>query len=105
EAQDRAAAEQNGTGAEPIHHHAPALAMPMEIKLNVIANAMSVRDHPVAADIGCRNTGSEKIEPIATQPTGSDDDPTITDVHPFSPPVRRAARYAANRSTQLDQPM
>ena len=29
---------------------------------------IAVRDQPVAADIGCRNTGREKIAPIATQP-------------------------------------
>src|ERR1700733_4385854 len=46
----------------------PKLAMPIVMKSNVIANEIAVRDHPVATDIGCRNTGSEKIEPIATQP-------------------------------------
>ena len=40
----------------------------MVMKSNVIAVDMAVRDHPVSCDIGCRNTGSEKIEPIATQP-------------------------------------
>jgi hypothetical protein len=42
--------------------------MPIVTKSSVIANEIAVRDQPVAADIGCRNTGSEKIEPIATQP-------------------------------------
>ena len=46
----------------------PKLARPMTMKLNVIASEISARDQPVPADIGCRNTGSEKIEPIATQP-------------------------------------
>ena len=45
----------------------PKLATPIVTKSNVIANDIAVRDQPVAADIGCRNTGSEKIEPIATQ--------------------------------------
>ena len=46
----------------------PKLAIPIMTKSNVIASEMPVRDQPVASDIGCRNTGSEKIEPIATQP-------------------------------------
>src|SRR5450432_3379696 len=46
----------------------PKLAMPIVTKSSVIATEMAVRDQPVVADIGCRNTGSEKIEPIATQP-------------------------------------
>jgi hypothetical protein len=46
----------------------PKLAMPIVTKSSVIASEIAVRDQPVATDIGCRNTGSEKIEPIATQP-------------------------------------
>src|ERR1700744_2277213 len=46
----------------------PKLATPMARKLNVIASEIAVRDQPVATDIGSRNTGSEKIEPIAIQP-------------------------------------
>jgi hypothetical protein len=46
----------------------PKLARPIVTKSSVIANEISVRDQPVASVIGCRNTGSEKIEPIATQP-------------------------------------
>jgi len=38
------------------------------MKLNVIAREMAVRDQPVVVDIGCRNTGREKIAPIATHP-------------------------------------
>src|SRR3954447_21897454 len=46
----------------------PKLVRPIARKLIVIAPEIAVRDHPVACVIGCRNTGSEKIEPIATQP-------------------------------------
>src|SRR6516165_6409789 len=46
----------------------PKLAVPMATKLSVIASEISAHDQPVAADIGCRKTGREKIEPIATQP-------------------------------------
>ena len=46
----------------------PKLAIPIVTKSSVIANEIAVRDQPVATDIGCRNTGSEKIEPIATHP-------------------------------------
>ena len=44
------------------------LPMPMVMKSSVIASEISVRDQPVAADIGARNTGNEKIDPMATQP-------------------------------------
>ena len=56
----------------------PKLAMPIVMKLIVIANEISVPDQPVASDIGCRKTGNEKIEPIATQPMNA---PAATITH------------------------
>src|SRR6185295_9913642 len=38
------------------------------MKLIVMANEMPARDQPVSPDIGARNTASENIAPIATQP-------------------------------------
>ncbi|MGY3036572.1 hypothetical protein ACVIIV_005742 [Bradyrhizobium sp. USDA 4354] len=35
----------------------------------VIALEMPVTDQPVSFAIGCRNTGSENMPPIATQPS------------------------------------
>jgi hypothetical protein len=35
----------------------------------VIALDMPVTDHPVSLAIGCKNTGSENMPPIATQPS------------------------------------
>ena len=43
-------------------------ARPIARKSKVIALEIPVRDQPVAADIGCRNTASENIAPMATQP-------------------------------------
>ena len=40
----------------------------MTRKLIVIAKEMPARDQPVSADIGARNTASENMAPIATQP-------------------------------------
>src|SRR5690349_7852211 len=37
-------------------------------KLMVIANEMPARDQPVSSDMGVRNTASENIAPMATQP-------------------------------------
>jgi len=35
----------------------------------VMALDTPVTDHPVSSAIGCRNTGSENMPPIATQPS------------------------------------
>jgi hypothetical protein len=40
----------------------------MTRKLMVMANEMPARDQPAASDMGVRNTASENIAPIATQP-------------------------------------
>ena len=40
----------------------------MTMKLIVIANPMPARDQFVSPDIGARNTASENMAPIATQP-------------------------------------
>ena len=50
-------------------HSQPMLAKAMARKPIVMALDMPVRDHPVAAAIGARNTGSANIAPIATQPS------------------------------------
>ena len=46
----------------------PKAATPIARKSIVIAVEMPVRDQPVASDIGCRKTASEKRQPMATQP-------------------------------------
>ena len=43
-------------------------ATPMTRKSSVIAVEMPARLQPVSSDIGSRNTASENIAPIATQP-------------------------------------
>ncbi len=45
----------------------PKPATPMARKSRVMALDMPARDQPVACAIGCRNTASENIAPIATQ--------------------------------------
>jgi hypothetical protein len=40
----------------------------MAIKPNVMALDTPVMDHPVAREMGRRNTGSENMAPIARQP-------------------------------------
>ncbi len=40
----------------------------MLMNTRVMASDTPVRDQPVASDIGCRNTASENVEPMATQP-------------------------------------
>ena len=45
----------------------PKAAKPIVTNTIVMALDMPVRDQPVAADIGCRNTASENIVPMATQ--------------------------------------
>lgn len=44
------------------------LATAMARKPIVMVVDMPVTDHPVSCDIGRRNTGSENMAPIATQP-------------------------------------
>ena len=46
----------------------------------VMAVEMPVRDQPVSADIGCRNTASENSAPIATQPISA---PAATTTQPY----------------------
>jgi hypothetical protein len=48
-------------------------------KSMVMAVEMPVRDQPVSADIGCRNTARENIEPMATQVISA---PTPTTTQP-----------------------
>jgi hypothetical protein len=45
------------------------LANAMAMKAIVIALDTPATDHPVACEIGKRNTGSENMAPIATQPS------------------------------------
>src|SRR2546430_13064004 len=52
-------------------------ANPMTRKSSVMALEMAARLQPVAAEIGPRNTASENIAPMATQPI-SPPSPTIT---------------------------
>ena len=40
---------------------------PIARKSMVMAVEMPVRDQPVSSDMGCRNTASENIEPMAMQ--------------------------------------
>ena len=44
-----------------------------------MAVEMPARDQPVASDIGCRNTASENIAPMATQPISA---PAATTTQP-----------------------
>jgi hypothetical protein len=39
----------------------------MQRKFSVDAAETPARDHPIASDIGCRNTASDSIEPNPTQ--------------------------------------
>ena len=45
------------------------LVKAMARKPMVMALEMPVTDQPVSRAIGCRNTGSENMPPIATQPS------------------------------------
>ncbi len=45
-----------------------------------MASDTPVRDQPVAAVIGCRNTASENVEPMATQPSNA---PAATTTQPY----------------------
>ena len=54
--------------------------MPMVMNTIVMAVDMPVRDQPVASDMGCRNTASEKVVPMATQPIKA---PAATTTQPY----------------------
>src|SRR6202011_495421 len=67
---------------------------PMLMNTSVMASDMPVRDQPVASDIGCRNTASENVEPIATQPNRA---PAATTTQPYwSFMVRGLQAYVLN---------
>ena len=57
----------------------PKAAKPIARKSMVMAVEMPVRDQPVSADMGCRNTASENIEPMLTQVISA---PAATTIQP-----------------------
>ena len=71
----RRAARRNRSLAAP----QPKPAAPMARKSSVIAVDMPARDQPVPAAIGCRNTASENMAPMATQEISA---PAATMTHP-----------------------
>ena len=63
----RGAAGQDEPESEPLSAPQPKPAMPMAMKLSVMALDTPAPDQPVASAIGWRRTASENIAPAATQ--------------------------------------
>jgi hypothetical protein len=92
EAKEQRATQRDDARSPPIAGRAPAeRPKAMTRKLIVIANDIPARDQPVLVDMGARNTASENMAPIATQPMRPPS-ATITQRYgdSFTPPFRAA---------------